>query len=507
MRDTHPSPDGAASPEQIRTGIGGFDAITGGDLPPGRVYLIEGQPGSGKTTFGLQFLLAGVEDGERTLYISLSQTVEGLRQIAHSHGFDLAGVELLGFDEGGLTLPEGQEHTLFHPADVDLTEMMGSVREVVERVDPQRVVFDSAAELRLLAGEPLRMRRQFLALRQFFTERDTTVLVLDDETARAGTSAIHSIMHGVVRMEQHPPNYGTIYRRLRILKLRGMAHPTAYQDFRIVTGGIDLFPAMPVEGVEEGAKPEVLHSGVAELDRILGGGIDFGSSCLVLGVSGTGKSSLASLYAIAAAERGLPAAMYTFDEREDTVLLRSDSLGLPLREHVEGGRVSLEALSPATTTSGEFAFAIREAVRERGVRVVVVDSLTGYLHTVPPERRPQTQLHDLLAFLGRSGVLTLITVPQHGLVGNVESQVDVSYLADTVLLLRHFEADGFLRKALSVVKRRRGEHDHGVHHFRLTGEGVHVGPPIEGYQGILTGVPAIGGNNASTPGSAGANGN
>ena len=487
-------------PEQILTGIEGFDAITNGGLPQGRVYLIEGAPGAGKTTFGLQFLLQGVAQGERTLYVTLSQTAEELRQIARSHGFSLDGIEVLGFETEGLGFPDTREHTLFYTADVDLSETMKTIREHVDRVDPVRVVFDSAAELRLLAGEPLRTRRQFLALRQFFSERGTTVLVLDDETAREGTTSIHSIMHGVIRLEQRPPTYGTVYRRLRIKKLRGMDHRTAFQDFRIRTGGIELFPTMPVREAGDDDGLTTLKSGVDSLDEILGGGLDFGSACLVLGVSGTGKSSLASLYALAAARQEIPVAMYTFDERRETVLLRSESMDIPLREQVDAGRITLEELSPSSITAGEFAFGVREAVRTRGVRVVIIDSLTGYTHTVPPDRRADTQLHDLLQYLGDAGVLALITVPQHGLVGDVESQLDVSYLADTVLLLRHFEASGYLRKAISVVKRRRGAHDHGVHNFRLTSDGIKVGPPIEKYQGVLTGVPAIGGRTSESNG-------
>lgn len=495
-KDIHPEPSPALIPPLVPTGVAGFDVIMGGGLPEGRMYLIEGPPGTGKTTFGLQFLREGAARGESTLYVTLSQTSSELEQIAASHGFDLSGVHIAGLEDEGMQL-SGETSTVFHSGHVDLVATLDRIRELVSEHAPARVVLDSAAEIRLLAQDGTQSRRQFLLLREFFAEQGPTVLLLDDETARQRPTGVHSIMHGVIRLEQHAPTYGPVYRRLRIHKLRGMPHPTAYEDFRIVTGGIELFPTQPVEAPLD-ERHRVLHSGVESLDALVGGGLDFGSSAVLLGVAGTGKSSLASLYAAAAAEQGIPVAMYTFDERRDTVLVRSDSLGLAIREHVEAGRIELRELSPAHITAGELTFDIREAVRLAGVRVVVIDSLTGYVNSVPPDRRADTQLHDLMMYLGRAGVLTLLTVPQHGLVGALESQLDISYLADTVFLLRHYEATGQIRKAIAAIKRRRGGHDPGLHDLLMSSDGIAVGPRISNYQGVLTGVPAVGTANGAT---------
>jgi circadian clock protein KaiC len=467
------------------------------------MYLIEGTPGTGKTTLGLQFLLAGVAQGERVMYVTLSQSPSELEQIAASHGWSLDGVDVASFDHEFERMPEETEHTLFHSADVDLNETIRRIRTHVDETRPDRVVFDSAAEIRLLASDPLRSRRQFLTLKYFFAKRDATVLVLDDESAPGDASAIHSIMHGVIRLEQHAPSYGRLYRRLRFMKLRGLPHPSGYHDFRIGTGGLELFPGLDLADTPDGYDAqspdntvETLESGVPGLDAMLGGGFDFGSSVAVLGVSGTGKSSLATCYALAALEQGVKAAIYTFDEREETLLLRSKGLGMDLHPHLRSGALTLQELSPADVSSGEFTHRIRSQVEENGVRVLVLDSLTGYIATVPEERRAATQLHDLLSLLGDYGVLTFLTVPQHGLLGlDVDSQLDVSYLADSVVMLRHYEALGSLSKAISVVKRRRGDHEHNIRRFLMSDEGIRVGDCIKEYQGVLTGVPAIGGNN------------
>ncbi|MDX1530269.1 MAG: ATPase domain-containing protein, partial [Rhodothermales bacterium] len=459
-----PTPYDPVPPDQVSTGVEGFDTLLGGGLPEGRMYLVEGRPGTGKTTLALQFVLTGQNQGERALYITLSQTRAELEQIAHSHGWRIDGVDVFGFDVDELSVQQ-EEQTLFPTADIDLSETVQRIQRRVEEVGPTRVVFDSAAEIRLLAGNVMRTRRQFLMLRDFFTQRGITVLVLDDESSRSDETAIH-LMHGVLRLEQLAPPYGKLYRRLRLMKLRGMPHPTGYHDFRIVTGGVEVFPSLQTPDAQPERDPELLKSGVESIDALLGGGLDYGASALILGVAGTGKSSLASLFALAAARKGERAAIYTFDERRETLLLRSDSLGLDVRSHVEAGDVFVDEMSPSHISSGEFTACIRRNVEEEGIRVVVLDSLTGYLATVPEQRRAGTQLHDLLVYLGRRGVLTLIAVPQHGLFGpEVDSQLDVSYLADTVLLLRHSEAPGTLCRAISVVKRRRGGHDAGIRNF------------------------------------------
>jgi circadian clock protein KaiC len=487
----------------VTTGLRGLDSLLNGGLPENRMYLIEGAPGTGKTTVGLQFLGEGVKRGQRVMYVTLSQSPGELEQIAASHGWSLDGIDVASFDDEFQHMPEETEQTLFHSAEVDLSETMQRVRAHVEEIRPERVVFDSAAEIRLLAGDPLRSRRQFLALKHFFAERGATVLVLDDESSRSDETAIHSIMHGVIRLEQHAPTYGRLYRRLRVMKLRGMAHPTGYHDFRIGTGGIELFPSLNLADTPEGYDGqapdntnETLESGEPSLDALLGGGFDFGSSVVVLGVSGTGKTSFATRYVLNALEQGRTAAIFTFDEREETLLLRSKGLGMDLHPHLRSGALRLHELSPAEVSSGEFTHRIRAQVEEEGVRVLLIDSLTGYIATVPEERRAATQLHDLLSLLGDHGVLTFLTIPQHGLLGvDVDSQLDVSYLADSVVMLRHYEAPGSLRKAISVVKRRRGDHEQNIRQFIMSDDGLRVGDRIDGYQGVLTGVPAIGGNN------------
>lgn len=475
------------------TGIAGLDTILGGGLPTNRVYLVEGNPGTGKSTIGLQFLLEGVKHGERAMYITLSQSPTELQQIAASHGWSLGGIEVTGFDTVELEAPEATEQTLFHSGDVDLTETMQRIRAAVAAYRPERLVFDSAAEIRLLADDPLRSRRQFLALKQFFAGLGTTVLILDDESSRSDETAIHSIMHGVLRLEQHAPTYGILYRRIRLMKLRGRPHASGYHDFQIETGGVTVFPSLNLATAPPEHDVEVLMSGVPSIDDMMGGGLDMGSSCVLLGVSGTGKSSLATRYVLSAIQAGLEAAIYTFDERVATLLIRSEGLGMNLRPHLASGACTVEELSPSTLSSGHFTHRIREAVETRGVRVVLIDSLTGYINTVPGDRRAATQLHDLLAYLGRCGVLTLITIPQHGLLGpGVESQLDVSYLADSVIMLRHYEATGSLRKAITVVKRRRGNHDPEIRELLMGQTGLRIGKRIEHYQGILTGVPAFG---------------
>ncbi|HET9595967.1 MAG TPA: ATPase domain-containing protein [Anaeromyxobacteraceae bacterium] len=475
---------------RVPTGIRGLDALLGGGLPRRRLYLVEGAPGSGKTTLALQYLLAGAARGERCLYITLSETVEEVRSVARSHGWSLDGVAI--YDTATQDARE-TETTLFQPSEVALGERMRGILREMERLQPSRVALDSCSELRLLAQSDLRYRHQILALKRELVERDRTVLLIDNPAPGRPDVLLQSLAHGVIALEQTSPLFGAERRRLRVLKMRGMPYSGGYHDFVIRTGGLSVFerlvaaehPATP------GVELERVSSGGAALDALLGGGPARGTSTLIMGPSGAGKSAVAAQYAAAAAARGEPVAIFAFDESRRTALARARSLGLDLDRHVESGRITVQQIDPAELTPGEFAHAAIRAVEERGVRLVVIDSLNGYVKAMPDESFLTTQLHELLSYLGQQGVLTFLIVAQHGIIGaDLGAPADVSYLADTVLLLRYFEVGGGVRKALSVIKNRTGLHESTIRELRL-GPGVNVGPPLEGFRGVLTGVPSL----------------
>lgn len=475
------------APERVSTGIPGLDEVLGGGYPAHRLHLVEGSPGTGKTTLALQFLLEGVQQGETVLYVTLSETIEELQAVARSHGWNLEGIRLREFAPTEESLNPEEEYTILHPADVELSETIWAVLEEVERTKPARVVFDSLAELRLLARDPLRYRRQVLGLKQFFAGQNCTVLLLDGiDTPGSG---VESIAHSVLSLQQLAPEYGIERRRLRVVKLRGSSFRGGYHDYLIQSGGITVFPRLVAAEHQGSVTSGAVSSGVAELDRLLGGGLDRGTSTLLIGPAGVGKSVLATQYAVSAAERGETVAIYIFDESMGTFLNRSDSLGLNLRGHVAEGRVSLRQLDPTQFSPGEFDHWVQQSVTDLGARVVVIDSLNGYLNAMAEEHFVLVQLHELLSYLGQQGVLTLLTLAQHGMVGDrTESPLDVSYLADTVVLLRYFEAAGSLRQAISVVKKRSGAHERTIRELRL-GPGVRVGQPLREFQGVLGGSP------------------
>lgn len=474
-------------PERVSTGILGLDEVLGGGFPANRLHLVEGAPGTGKTTLALQFLLEGVRQGENVLYVTLSETIEELKAVARSHGWSLDGIHLSEFAPTEESLKPEEQYTILHPADVELGETTWAVLEEVENTKPTRVVFDSLAELRLLARDPLRYRRQVLGLKHFFAGRNCTVLLLDGiDTPGSG---LESIAHSVLSLQQLAPEYGAERRRLRVVKLRGSSYRAGYHDFLIQTGGITVFPRLVAAEHQGSVEGGVVPSSVAELDHLLGGGLNRGTSALLVGPAGVGKSILATQYAVAAAERGETAAIYIFDESRRTFLDRSDGLGLNLRDHVTEGRIILQQLDPTQLTPGEFDHWVQQAVTDLGARVVVIDSLNGYLNAMADERFVLVQLHELLSYLGQQGVLTLLTLAQHGMVGDrTESPLDVSYLADTVVLLRYFEAAGSLRQSISVVKKRSGAHERTIRELRL-GPGVRVGQPLREFQGVLGGSP------------------
>jgi circadian clock protein KaiC len=475
-----------------RTGIEGLDDILSGGFTRHRMYLLEGVPGSGKTTLALQFLLEGARQGEPILYVTLSETESELRGVADSHGWSLDGITIRELVPSEDSLRPDDQYTMFHPSEVELSETTKMILADVERIKPWRVVFDSLSELRLLAGNPLRYRRQILALKQFFSGRSCTVLLLDDLTSTNHDLQVQSLAHGVVRLEQLYPEYGSERRRLIVLKYRGVRFRGGYHDYIIERGGIEVFPRL-IAG-EPGPPPDLekLASGIAELDTLLGGGIERGTSTLIVGAAGTGKSSLAGQFVSAAAGRGLSAALFIFDEGMNTLLTRSAALGIDLRKHLDDGRVTVQQVDPAELSPGEFAHAIRRAVEQRHVSIVVIDSLNGYLNAMPEERFLIIQLHELLTYLGQAGVVTLLIGTHQGLIGGpMVTPVDASYLADAVILMRYFEAKGEVRQAISVLKKRGGAHERTIREFRLESGRISVGKVLRDFRGVLTGVPIV----------------
>lgn len=478
---------------KLSTGIEGLDDVLSGGLPKGRLYLLQGDPGVGKTTMALQFLLDGAARGERVLYVTLSETRDELGTVADSHGWSLEGVELYELSAIADALSSESVQTVFRSADIELTETTDTFLKKVEEVNPSRVVFDSLSEIRLLAKDPLRYRRQILALKQYFAGSDCTVLLLDDRTAESSDLQLQSIAHGVITMEQTPPAYGIDRRRLRVQKLRGVRFRSGYHDFLIETGGVQVFPRLIAAEHRRGFNQETASSGVAELDSLLGGGLDRGVSSLFIGPAGAGKSTVAVQFAVAAAERGENAALYSFEETLRTLYARSNALNQNVDRFIEAGQIKHMKIDPAELTPGEFSHLVRRDVEQRNLKVVVIDSLNGYLQAMPEDRFLVLQLHELLSYLSLKGVATILVVAQHGMMGSgMSSPIDVSYLADTVLLFRFYEYRGSIKQALSVVKRRGGSHERTIRELAISeGKGVCLGPSLENFRGVLTGVPIL----------------
>lgn len=484
----------------VSTGIAGLDHLLGGGLPPKRVYLVEGDPGSGKTTLGLQFLREGIARGESVLYVTLSETRSELTAVAASHGWTLEGMTLHELTPSEESFKPDDQYTFFHPSEVELSETTKAVLSEVERINPSRVVFDSLSEMRLLAREPLRYRRQILGLKQFFVGRDCTVLLLDDRTSQSGDLQLQSLAHGVVTLEQLAPEYGAERRRLRIVKLRGVRFQGGFHDFLIATGGLRVFPRLVAAESRTDGGHGAASTGIPKLDALLGGGLDRGTSTLFIGPAGAGKSAIATQICVAAAARGEHVTMYLFDEGLDTFRRRAAGLGADVTDHIASGRLTLTQVDPAEMSPGEFAERIRTAVDRDHASIVVIDSLNGYLNSMPEERFLLAQLHELFMFLRQRGVLAISVVAQHGLVGAMQTPVDLSYLADNVLLLRFFEARGAVRQAISVLKKRSGPHEKTIRELRLESNGIVVGEPLAEFQGVLTGVPVYHGHVAGSIG-------
>jgi len=476
--------------QRLRTGIPGFDEVTQGGLLADRIYLVDGDPGAGKTTFALQFLLEGVRNGEHCLYVTLSETRDELASGARSHGWSLEGLDVFELLADAQDLDGEDELTMLNPSEVELGETTRKVLEVVERTKPTRMVFDSLSEMRLLAQNSLRYRRQILALKQFFVGRDCTVVLLDDRTAEGPDMQLHSIAHGVFSLEFKSPPYGQLRRELQIIKYRGSDFASGFHDFVIRTGGIRVFPRLVASDHMTDFAREMIPSGVRTLDSLLGGGIERGTSTLLMGPPGCGKSTIAMQYAVAAAERGDHAVAFAFDETKAALLARSTGLGLRIVEGTGAGQVMIRQIDPVEISPGEFAHVVRASVEEHDARVVVIDSLNGYLNAMPHSNYLTAQLHELLSYLNNRGVATFIVVAQSGMMGsNMTSPVDASYLADSVVMLRYFEHGGRIKKAISMLKKRTGAHEESIREMWFDEAGIHLSEPLLGLRGVLTGVP------------------
>lgn len=488
--DPNPDPGRVAA-----TGIDGLDDILNGGLARGRLYLVEGVPGSGKTTLAMQFLMEGARRGEAVLYVTLSETIEELNMVAQSHGWDITGIHVRELLPDQDALESEEQYTMYHPSEVELATTTKLILEDVHRLKPARVVFDSLSELRLVAGNPLRYRRQILALKQFFAGRGCTVMLLDDMTATDHDLHVQSIAHGVILLQQMSREYGTERRRLRVVKYRGSAFRGGYHDYLIKKGGLVVFPRLVAAESRQPAASEKLPSDVNELDALLGGGLEEGTSTLVVGSAGTGKSTIAAQFCTAAARRGQKSIILAFDESPNTLFSRCEGLNVPLQHYVDQGLIAVRQVDPAELSPGEFSCLIREAVEQHGAKIVVVDSLNGYLNAMPEERFLTIQLHELLMYLSQHGVATLLIGAHHGVIGSsMSTPVDASYLADAVLLLRYFENRGEVRQAISVVKKRGGRHERTIREFAMADGRIRVGDALRHFRGVLTGVPVYEGS-------------
>jgi circadian clock protein KaiC len=480
-----------AAADKADLGIPGLDDITGGGLARGRLFLLEGSPGTGKTTIATQWLVAGSAAGERCLYITLSETDDEFRAGAASHGWDLGGIDVFELIPPENLLDEDQQQSLLYSSDLELGETTKRIFEVFERVKPERVVLDSLSEIRLLAQSSLRYRRQILALKHYFASRAATVLMLDDLTAEANDRTMHSVAHGVVRLEELSPDYGAERRRLRVIKYRGQRYRGGFHDFIIEQGGVRVFPRLVAAEHRGTFKRTMLATGSPEINALLGGGIERGSSMLIIGPAGTGKSLLALTFIVAAIERGERAAMFVFDEELGLLHDRALGLGIDLRALVDSEKLVLEQVDAAELTPGEFSERVRHCVEVHEASTVVIDSLNGFQAAMPEEQALILHMHELLQYLNRRGASTILTVAQHGLVGDMKSPVDVTYLADTVVLLRYFEAVGRVRRAMSVIKKRTGAHEDTIREFRIDKRGITLGEPLTAFHGVLRGVPTL----------------
>jgi len=482
----------------VTTGTAGLDTILRGGLPASRLYLLEGQPGSGKTTLALQFLLKGAELGESCLYVTLSETADELAEVAHSHGWSLDGLHLFELAAAQNVLGDGQQQSVLHPWEVELDGTIKLIQAEVERLKPTRIVFDSLSELRLLAQDSLRYRRQVLALKQYFSPRNITVFLVDDLTGGERDAHLHSLCHGVISLERVTLDFGAARRRMQVQKLRGVNFIAGYHDLALVKGGMRIFPRLIASDHHVPFVGDPISSGVAGIDALLDGGPLRGTSTLLTGPPGSGKTNVALKYVATACERGERCCVFEFDERTGTLLTRAKALGMDLQAHLDSGLLELRQMDPAELSPGEFAWAIRECVEERDCKLIVLDSLNGYLSSMPQEKQLMLQMHELLSYLNQSGVVTFFVNPQNGLVGSMSTgNLNVSYMADTVIMFRYFEAGGRIRKAISVIKNRSGAHEDSIRELRIDAGGLRLSEPLKDFSGILTGTPQYVGESGS----------
>jgi circadian clock protein KaiC len=487
--------------KRLSTGISGLDAVLRGGLPQGRMYLVEGDPGTGKTTLALQFMLHNMAQGGTGLYVTLSENRAELEQVAVSHGWSIDALPTLELTSEELASDAQMQYTVFHPSEVELVSTLRRVLDEVERLNPTCVVFDSVSELRLLAGDSMRYRRQLLALKGFFAQRQTTVLILDDRTGEGTDKQLQSIVHGVIRLQKLERDYGATRRSVEVVKVRGSAYREGAHDYVIREAGVIVFPRVLATEAKLSISRSQLRSSVTELDALLGGGLRPGTANLIMGPAGVGKSTIAALYATASAERGEPAAILAFDEIPTTLIGRCTRLGIGIEEQIARGTLQVQQLDPAELSPGEFAASLIQMVdSEPSVRVIVIDSLNGFMHAMTGERETVLHLHELLTALNTRGVTTILTLAQHGLVGSMHSQVDVSYLADAIMIMRYFEVKGEVRQAISVMKNRASEHEHTIRELSFAGGRIQAGEPLREFQGVLTGVPSFVGEQAPAAG-------
>jgi circadian clock protein KaiC len=484
---------------RISTGVPGLDDILAGGLPAGHLYLFEGNPGTGKTTLALQFLLEGAGRGERCMYVTLSESKAELQQVAASHGWSLDPIDVYEMIPSDEDLSPDAQYTVFHPSDVELSDNIVAILKQVSQINPQRVVFDSLSEIRLLARDPLKYRRQILGLKRHFSGRNCTVLLLDDRTAEGGSLdlQLQSIAHGVLRLQNLERDFGIPRRRLAMHKLRGSPFREGFHDYSIKTGGIQVYPRLIAAEHKPGFVHKQVASGLKELDDLLGGGIDTGTNTLLMGPAGCGKSTIALRYAVSSAQRGEKAAIFTFDESLATLTTRGRQLGMDPQPFIDNGTLAIQQIDPAELSPGEFICRIRDLVQQHELRLVVIDSMNGFLNAMPHEQFLAMQLHELFTYLGQQGIASLVTLAQHGFVGVTQAPVDVSYLADSVLLFRYFERAGGVRQAVSVVKKRSGPHERTIRELLFVDGTIKVGPPLSQFEGVLSGHPTYIGREAA----------